>query len=607
MKKIILLLFVFLSFESYAQRRDFQLINNDARFTVSAQTSWAAGNEEIFFYVDNNTNDEYVIVIDVTITSYCHPQKSFKLGVNNVVHLKPGGRFIPQGDWSHIFLGGEKQKDCRKPLQGEYTYVSSISFSISNVENRTEQNRQKEKEKAEKERAEKEKLEKEKAEKERLEKEKASKNIHSSGSSDNFWGDSPNTNTNRNTTSTGSSSQTNSNSKNNDYRAATTFSGGLDDIKEGGYFKDDKGNYYRKEGNGAQIVDKATYERAQNDAMAIHIASENQRIQANIERSDRMISDISTSFYAMQAAGRAREGLRSAGQLDGFYSNLEELNQAFYQKMSEIRYRAEEYRIAASNSVSAYSQALSSTLTTPTEQAYGAAISGIGQIVAQIGADNAEKRAREELARQRAAQEAQIKENERIALVGIRDEIIGMFPEGGMPLSKHNINIPVLYVFAYKFDRTNWQKNEYVPLSVSNVIPVYQQSDGTYPYVSNVKRTFEGAGISTPVMVGYFTDKKLADKYQQSLIGTASDAKFNLNMVNVKVKEQSVSEKTSNIDFWGENKKGGKSETAVSEKDFWGLDSKDNKGNTTNKNNSFATQSKKNNSQKTDDNNFWGL
>lgn len=46
--------------------------------------------------------------------------------------------------------------------------------------------------------------------------------------------------------------------------------------------------------------------------------------------------------------------------------------------------------------------------------------------------------------------------------MGIREEINNMFPEGGMPLNSHKIDAPVLYLFAYASNKTEWKEDKMI-------------------------------------------------------------------------------------------------------------------------------------------------
>lgn len=381
------------------------------------------------------------------------------------------------------------------------------------------------------------------------------------GDTDDFWSD--------------SRSRTNSRTSNNEnVRSASQFGGGLDDIEEGGYFKDDKGNYYKKEGGNARIVNQSEYDRAQGEKVQQQFAQQEQRRQEKMQVVDEAIHTgmdiLTTSFYTQQMA----RGVKDATQLSSDFESVEELNAAFSQQLKEITYLSQELKAASVHNMNTYTTAATAGATTSTDHAYATALSVFGSVAASISADKAEKKAREELSRQRSEAEAEIKERQRKALVAIRDEISKVFPEGGMPLSSHKVDAPILYLFAYSANKTAWEKDQDVPLAVSNVIPIYRYNDGTYPYTSNVKRTFESGGIENPTIIGYFTDKRQAEKYRKSLLEVAPNARFAVNGVEIKVKEKSSGDTqttNSDTDFWGNKKTDSKTNNTETELDFWGV------------------------------------
>ena len=146
-KLLLLSGFLLLSLTTFAQRKNIPLNQADPRFTISAERHYGFGNEEYWFFIQNNTNEEYQLVVDVTINTTCFEPRSFKLHVNNVVTLKPGGKFTPSSDWSHIFIGGDAQKGCRKKDGDSYTYLSSVSYRYSSIKNVTQEKLKEEKEK----------------------------------------------------------------------------------------------------------------------------------------------------------------------------------------------------------------------------------------------------------------------------------------------------------------------------------------------------------------------------------------------------------------------------------------------------------------------------
>jgi len=248
--------------------------------------------------------------------------------------------------------------------------------------------------------------------------------------------------------------------------------------------------------------------------------------------------------------------------------------------MIEISNIGSALKQSSTQAIQAYSSTLSSA---STGYDYSGYTNTIGAIGSAIASNKAEKKAREELRVQRAEQEAKIKERELKALITIRSEIDKIFIDGGMPLSSHKVEAPVLYLFAHGSNKSEWNRNQSVTMSISNVIQVHRYNDGTYPYTSNVKRTFESSGISEPVLIGYFTNKDEAEKYRNSLLEIAPNAKFSIKEVEVKLEEQSVNTnaKQSDVDFWGtkttDNKSQTKNNNKQAETDFWGVSVKEKK------------------------------
>lgn len=363
----------------------------------------------------------------------------------------------------------------------------------------------------------------------------------SSGNRDDFWADSP--------------LRTSTRIINDEsLRSASQFSGGLDDIEEGGYFKDDKGNYYKKERGNARIVSHSEYDRAQAEKIQEQFARQERRIQQKTRVVEEAINTgmdiLTTSFYAQQLS----KSMDDATRIGSDFENIDQLNEVFSQKMQEISYLSEELRSVSARNMSTYINAKLASSNSVSEQAGVSAIGILGSVASSISADRAEKKAREKLAEERAEAEAEIKERQREALVNIRNEIAKVFSDGGMPLSSHNLNAPVLYLFAYSADKRAWEEDQEVPFTISNVIPVYRYTDGTYPYTSHVKRTFENRGIKNPTIIGYFTDRTEAERYRRSLLDVAPNAKFALSNIEVKVKENNVSDiqvTSSDTDFWG--------------------------------------------------------
>lgn len=159
---LIVILTCFLS--SMAQRKQINVSQIDPRFTFSAERKWAVGDEEYFFYVQNNTSEEYQMVVNVTLELACVGTKSFVLGYNKVVYLKPNDRFdAHDDDYSHIYTSGASYfKTCRLTDGNSFTLFKGIRYTYSSIENITQKKAAEEKRKQEAEALKQKKIEEEK-------------------------------------------------------------------------------------------------------------------------------------------------------------------------------------------------------------------------------------------------------------------------------------------------------------------------------------------------------------------------------------------------------------------------------------------------------------
>lgn len=567
------------------------------------------GHQDLKIVCKNITTDKIKFKINYEV--HFHSGDVERVASSNTIELKPGEVYDPQSvaDWGGVYMryfltptGGkygakEKWFQFGKDSYGTplYTAIHSVmnmkitdfeNLSLKEREEKEKIEKQKKEAEAKKQKEEKEKKEAEEKQKKEEEEEKKRKEAEinkqkpdpknqqtasdDTVASTDFWGD-------------GSSSKksTNSNDNNKDlypkdenFVADSKFKNNLNGINEGDYFTDGTGGYYKKELGGARKVDKMVYEREA--ANKIYEKMERQEIERQQRDAEfkQNWDNMSTSFYAMSVA---KEGMRDASSLGSGYSSIEELNAAFNQKMRQVSAMGSQMQVSTTQAVQAYSTLIN---TGSGGYDYSGYTNAIGSIGAVISANKAENDAREELKKQRAEEEARIKKAQLDALVAIRTEIGKVYTEGGMPLSTHKITAPILYVFAYNSNKADWDKNQNVAMSISNVIPVYRYSDGTYPYTSNVKRTFENAGINSPVLMGYFTNKSEAENYRNSLLEVAPNAKFTTKEVEVKVKEQNstIATNTSETDFWGTKTETKKQDNAQNtETDFWGTQTKDKK------------------------------
>lgn len=137
MKKKIFTLFYLLfgTITVFGQRTSIPVAQADSRFTLSAQhsNSLTGGSEYYYFYVQNNTNREYELNIQITLDLACAGTKTISLrsGVSNVLHLLPGASYNSENQAQFIYSG---KKECAIPVgNNNYTLYKSISYTVSNV------------------------------------------------------------------------------------------------------------------------------------------------------------------------------------------------------------------------------------------------------------------------------------------------------------------------------------------------------------------------------------------------------------------------------------------------------------------------------------------
>lgn len=532
--------------------------------------------------VQNRTNDKLHVYIEYYAETVCGKRRTSQFApLGDGYIMQPGESVNPT--WNSAF-GYQRftQDECPKNTwkqvgvdkNGDKTYsiISSLGYRIVKIINLSEQER---KEAEAKKKIEAEEKKQNGPDTNRQEEGEENQQVEKgNATNDDFFGDGSSSKKSSHSTSNSVSSSKDLYPRDENFVADSKFKNKLSGVKEGEYFTDGAGGYYKKELGGARKVDKMVYERE----AANRIYEKMERQEAERQQRDAEFQqnwdNVSTSFYVMSAA---KEGMRDASDLGSGFQNIEELNAAFNQKMRQVSAMGSQVQAAATQGAQAYANIIG---TGSSGYDYSGAVGALGSIAAGISANRAENRAREELKEQRAAEEARIKKMQLDALVAVRTEIGKVFIEGGMPLSAHKITAPILYVFAYNSNKADWNKNQNVAMSISNVIPIYRYSDGTYPYTSNVKRTFENEGLSNPILMGYFTNKSEAENYRNSLLEVAPNAKFTVKNVEVKVKEQkpNTTTNTSETDFWG-TKTDTKKQNNIqnTETDFWGTPVKDKK------------------------------
>ncbi|MBD1420583.1 hypothetical protein [Sphingobacterium chuzhouense] len=277
--------------------------------------------------------------------------------------------------------------------------------------------------------------------------------------------------------------------------------------------------------------------------------AENERLrQESAQKIDVWSNNLYNTFYAAQAATEARNRLNENSTLSGNFRSVEELEAEFNQKYYAINQDVQEWNEASNQSIQSGVNLLFND-GSASGQATGEFVGLLGSV---INNNRAEKEVRERKASLERQKEEALKELNRRkwnAIVELRTKLFEQFADGGTPLSKHRIQSPEVYCFVYSFPANGM--NETSPnLYISNVFPVAQYSDGTWPFkntlVTDIKKKIDAQSI---VWMGYYTQKEMAEQMRSSLINLSQKAQ--LNPLGIEYKGTPAKATINNDDFWG--------------------------------------------------------
>lgn len=291
------------------------------------------------------------------------------------------------------------------------------------------------------------------------------------------------------------------------------------------------------------------------------------RREENSRKLDAWSNNLHNTFYAAQAASDSRTRLNENSKLSGNYGSVQELEAEFNQKYNAISYDTQQYKEASSQSIQQGANLLFND-GTATGQATGEFVGLLGAMVNNASAEKEARERREQLEKQRKEEETKIKQRKWNAIVELRAKLFEQFADGGTPLSKHNIQQPQVYCFVYSIDPATLKETQ-PNLYISNVFPVAQYSDGTWPFkntlVADIKKKTKTSGV---VLMGYYTQKDLAEQMRNGLINLSPKAQLKALAIEYKGTEAKTS--TTNTDFWGtETKTDSAKETQKTTNDFW--------------------------------------
>lgn len=505
----------------------------DPRFTLSVERLWLTqGKEEYWFYVQNNTSQEYKLTINITLDLACVGTKSFDLGIDawrsetktngRMVYLEPNGRFGPKNDYFHYWYGGvDNGKACRLKDDDSYTLFKGIQFNISSVINVTEQKALDDKKKKDADAFKQQQLEKEKKDREatakaaadKLEKEKKDRETTAKAAADKkAYAEKQSTNSNTNNSSKGgSNTQTNSSNsesvKTNSTQNSNNQSGEITNMSDyvgtvdrynsiKVYKQNDK--YYVQNQNGS------SYETTKQEFDKIHaVSANNNRIKEN---NAKIQNDPLANYNAPTNNSNPMTNSNTSSSSNNNY--------------------------------------------TEAAQSIGSAITQLANHlqVEQAAREQREMQRREAEERREAAA-AEARANKRL-LVSNRKTLIAQFPDCKTPLSYEAKGASDVYYFVYSYQAASIE-NDRPAIYISNVFSLAKYGDGTWPLkaslMENIAKNNQGLNL---ILSGYYLDKNEANQKQQLLLNGANDYGFAVNNINY-VNKKSTSTSESSIDYWG--------------------------------------------------------
>jgi hypothetical protein len=269
----------------------------------------------------------------------------------------------------------------------------------------------------------------------------------------------------------------------------------------------------------------------------------------NIDRQfDQLGQLYQQNYYTAEAVRTGKANLEDLSTISGNNNSIQEIENEFNRKNSAIR--AEVNRMQeARNTQAANAVAYNYTGTSSTEQAIGAGIQTIANMVNAGAAQEEEREAREALKRERDRQIAAFEAAQLKARIEVRQNLVNSFPNGGTPITSHKVTEPEVYLFAYFVDEASFP-NQNVSITVSNVFSVYKYDDGTFPYVTSVSSKLKGFGTGKLVLVGYYLQKAQAEKMYNSFINLAKKSDFSINKFAFGVDAPTRTGQSTTGDFW---------------------------------------------------------
>lgn len=376
-------------------------------------------------------------------------------------------------------------------------------------------------------------------------------------------------------------------------------SGSIDRSKLPQLATDNRGKYYQKDANNNyKEISYNQYQQAKNNDLKIKQDQAKAANEANNARilkeyqdkakasEDALFRNMNSnpiaveqkwasqqqSFYAAQSLSDARNSVANNSRLTGNFNSVKEIEAEFNQKYRSINQDVENLKTAKNEKL----QADYNTLFYDADEkgkALGQLAVGIGSLINEASAAREARKAKEALEAQRRAETAKIEEKKRLARIEIRKKLFSQFPDGGLPLSSHNIQVDEVYFFSYGFDNSTIDKESPV-LFLTNLFPMAKYGDGTWPFKSGIMNEISKTGMQGSLTImGYYTTLALAEQMRTSFKALSEKSGFVIKEVTYNGKKATAAG-NGKTDFWGNEVKtsasGNISKEAQNGTDFWG-------------------------------------
>ncbi|MES2650990.1 MAG: hypothetical protein V4663_04585 [Bacteroidota bacterium] len=268
------------------------------------------------------------------------------------------------------------------------------------------------------------------------------------------------------------------------------------------------------------------------------------------------------------AVRESRDNLNESTSLKQTYATVESLMQDFNLKMSQIK---NQVNTLTENNKAEFNSRVDNSFNGPKDAGINAGLKIIGGIVNDAKEKKEREYYKEKLEKEKNEKLKEIETTKRRMLTNVRQQLFSEFKEGKLPLSSSNINAATVYFFFYAYDPARLSY-EAPTLYVSNVFPISQYSDGTWPFKANILSEITGISPYEERLNGYYMSEEEGKALMTGMVDIFKQTGGNVESVAYKGKSATSSGKSSE-DFWGKEKKATKptdvKTTPVKKENFW--------------------------------------